>query len=45
VVFELRCFQIIHDTLGEGGGLAKLLPNMTWGEGGLAKMSHDIFYC
>ncbi len=43
----IRCIQIICDTLGEGGpgggGVAKISPNITMGEGGLAKMSHDKF--
>ncbi len=44
VIDEINCFQygaiqIICDTLG-GGGLAKVSPNIAWGEGGggLAKM-------
>jgi hypothetical protein len=28
---------------GEGGGVAKVSPNITMGEGGLAKMSRDKF--
>jgi hypothetical protein len=44
--YELVCLQevmqIIRDTLGVGGGggVAKVSPNIAWGGGGLAKMSH-----
>jgi hypothetical protein len=41
VIDEINCFQygaiqIICDTLG-GGGLAKVSPNIAWGDGEVSK--------